>query len=181
MRPTVKRICCMIGGLVIAVPVYAQSLKIPDPLKAGHQELYTRLEAAGEAGGETGEAAQAALQGLRGHFEKEESYALPQLGALPALVGMPGHEGEDLSAEQKQELIARTERFREELPTMLEEHEEISAALDDLRSKARSEGNEDIARLASEVMTHARTEELVLYPAALLIGDHLAATSRGEQ
>ncbi|GGK51082.1 hypothetical protein GCM10011322_42690 [Salinarimonas ramus] len=78
-----------------------------------------------------------------------------------ALVDMPGHEGEDLSAEQKKELIPRTERFREELPAMLKE---ISAALDELRSKARSEGNEDIAQLASEIMTHARTEELVLYP-----------------
>ncbi len=176
MQPTlVRTVFAAAGCLALALPALSQSFEIPDPLRAGHHELYSRLEAASQIEGETGVAAQEALDALRGHFEKEETFALPQLDALAMLANMPGQEGE-LSAEEKQDLIARTERFRAELPQMLEEHQQISAALQDLQETATAEGNEQVAQLAAEIMTHAETEELVLYPAALLIGQRLSAT-----
>lgn len=169
-----------VSACAIALPALAQEFEIPQPLKAGHHELYSRLEKASGVAGETGEAAQAALDALKGHFEKEETYALPQLGVLETLAGMPGAEGRELSAEEKQELIARTDRFRSELPQMLEEHRKIAAALESLQATARAAGNDEIARLAGEIMTHADTEEQVLYPAALLIGEYLEATGEAK-
>ena len=58
--------------------------KIPLSLKAEHQELHAELVKAIELGGYTGEAAEAVAEVLHNHFLKEEEYALPQLGLLPA-------------------------------------------------------------------------------------------------
>jgi hemerythrin superfamily protein len=42
---------------------------------------------------------------------------------------------------------------------------------------ARQVGNTEVARFAEDLMAHARTEEDVLYPAAILVGDVLRARS----
>jgi hypothetical protein len=174
------RIAVAVVAAAASPPSLAQEFEIPAPLAAGHEALYGRLEAATEEGGETGDAAKAALEALRGHFEKEESYALPQLGALARLAGMPGHEGDRLTEAERQALMERTERFRAELPEMLEEHRQIEAALAELEAAARDEGKGEIAALAREIGSHARTEELVLYPAALLMGAHVAGAGAAE-
>ena len=160
-----------LGGALPAA--LGQEFAIPQPVATGHEELYSRMEAATRAGGEVGDAAQAVMAALGPHFQKEEEYALPQLGLLPGLVGAPlAPEATGLTPEQREELIARTERFRTELPQMLEEHKAIAAALEDLRAAAEAAGETEYARLAEEIGVHARTEEQVLYPAALLIGDY---------
>lgn len=152
----------------------SQEFAIPKPLAAGHEELYARMEAATQAGGDVGEAATAVMEALAPHFQKEEEYALPQLGLLPSLAGPPlAAEARELTPKQREEVIVRTERLRAELPQMLEEHEAIAAALENLREAAEAAGETEIVRLAEEIGVHARTEEKVLYPAALLIGDHV--------
>lgn len=152
--------------------VWAQDFTIPKPIASGHEALYSEMEAATRAGGQPGEAARAAMAVLGPHFQKEEQYALPQLGLLPGLVGSPlAVEAQELTPEQRQELRMRTERFRAELPQMFEEHARIGAALEELRKAAEEEGKTEHARLAEEIGVHARTEEQVLYPTALLIGD----------
>jgi len=60
-------------------------LKTPLSLKAEHDELHAQLGQAIEAGGATGEAAAKVAKALHLHFLKEEEYALPPLGLLPAL------------------------------------------------------------------------------------------------
>ena len=160
----------------VALATSAQAFDIPQPLESEHHELYARLQAATQAGGKIGEAARSAFQALSGHFEKKQRYALPQLGALAALAGTPGAKNVTLTSDQKKDLMARTERFRAELPEMLKEHEIISTALRRLQEAARAEGNEQVAHVAEAIMTHAKTEELVLYPAALVMGDFVAAT-----
>ena len=60
-------------------------------------------------------------------------------------------------------------------PKMLEEHVRIHAAVADLRAAAEAAGAEAQVELADELALHARTEEEVLYPAALLVGDLLRA------
>lgn len=57
----------------------SQEFAIPQPIAAEHEELYARTEA---AGGAVGEAATAVMEALAPHFQKEEEYALPQLGLL---------------------------------------------------------------------------------------------------
>ena len=157
-------------GLAGALPAAGQELAIPEPIAAGHEELYARMEAA-----------TAVMKALGPHFQKEEEYALPQLGLLPGLVGAPLAEGASLTPEQRKELIARTEQLRTELPQMLEEHQAIAAALEDLRKAAEQAGEPAYARLAEEIGVHAKTEEEVLYPTALLIGDYARLQGEAQQ
>lgn len=149
----------------------APKLMIPESLQLEHKELFEALEEATRAGGSTGEAATQAMAVLKPHFEKEERYALPQLGALESLT----KPGATISAQMRQDLIARTQKFRAELPTMLDEHKKISAALEKMHKAAEAEKNEDVAWLAEKIMGHAAMEEQVLYPAALLVGVHAEA------
>ena len=62
---------------------------------------------------------------------------------------------------------------------MLKEHEAIAAAAKKLEGTAKKAGNARIEQLAKDLQLHARTEEEVFYPAALLVGDAVEArTSR---
>jgi hypothetical protein len=49
----------------------------------------------------------------------------------------------------------------------------IRAAVGELRAAAESAGAAEQIELADDLALHARTEEEVLYPAALLVGDLL--------
>ncbi|MDB5571307.1 MAG: hypothetical protein JWN93_2490 [Hyphomicrobiales bacterium] len=166
-------------GLGVAVAgalgAHAQgaSLTIPEPLQVEHRELFEALETATKAGGKTGEAAARAMGLLKPHFEKEERFALPQLGALEGLT----RPGAALSAELRGDLVARTDAFRKELPAMLDEHKQISAALMQMREAAEAEKNDEVADLAEQIIGHAGMEEKVLYPAALLLGDYARTTA----
>jgi hypothetical protein len=54
---------------------------------------------------------------------------------------------------------------------MLEEHTRIRSATEKLRIAAREEKAPAQERLAETLAVHAQTEEEVLYPAAILVGD----------
>jgi hypothetical protein len=58
---------------------------------------------------------------------------------------------------------------------MLDEHKAISAATIRLREVARAESNEVVARLADQLLLHAKSEEELFYPAAILVGDAVRA------
>jgi hypothetical protein len=66
-----------------------------------------------------------------------------------------------------------------ELPAMLEEHTRIRAAVVELRKVASAAGNETVVRLADQLAHHARTEEQVMYSAAILVGDPIRARQSG--
>ena len=140
--------------------------KIPQPLKSEHEELHAELTEIIRAGGRIGEAAQAVAETLHPHFVKEEESALPPLGLLRLLA-----EGK-VSSEMR-EVLSMTDRLKMELPQMLQEHKAIVAKLQDLIEVAKKEGRREPARFAEKLMLHAQTEEEVLYPASLLIGDYL--------
>ena len=88
------------------------------------------------------------------------------LGLLPALA-----QGR-ITPEMKNAL-EMTERLKRDLPEMLAEHKAIVLALDHLTSVAKAEGQPQYARFAEKLALHARTEEEVLYPAAILVGEYL--------
>lgn len=139
---------------------------IPEPLKIEHDELHEELAKATRAGGRVGETAQAVAQLLHPHFVQEEEFALPPLALLRPLA-------EDRLAPDMAEVLAMTDRLETELPRMLAEHEAIVAALDWLVEAARDDGKPDVARFAEKLILHARTEEDVLYPAALVVGRYV--------
>jgi hemerythrin superfamily protein len=140
--------------------------KIPQPLKLEHAELHEELLKATKESGKVGEAARTVARVLHEHFVKEEKYALPPLGLLPLLAA-----GE-ISPAMKSAL-AMTDKLKADLPLMMAEHKAIAAALDHLVKAATEAGNTETARFAEKLKLHAQTEEEVLYPAAILIGEYL--------
>ena len=152
------------------------TLATPQPLEAEHEELHRDLARALAAGGRTGAVARVVADLLHPHFLREQTFALPPLGLL-ASVSRDGSLGG--SSADVQEALAMTERLRAELPEMLAEHGRIVAALDALVAAAKAEGHEEHAHFAEKLILHARTEEQVLYPAALLVGDILRRTAGG--
>lgn len=143
-------------------------IETPSSLKAEHDALHAALAAATREPGRTGEAARAVARVLHPHFVKEEEYALPPLGLLRDL-------SEGRFEPGMADVIAMTDSLEAELPRMLAEHRDIAAALDRLMDAAKAEGKPDVVRFAKDLMQHARTEEEVSYPAALLVGRYLKA------
>jgi hypothetical protein len=137
---------------------------IPPSLQQEHEALHERLRQATQAGREVGEAAKALARLMHPHFVKEDQIALPPLGLLPALA-----RGE-WSAEMAG-VLTLSDRLKAELPQMLAEHQTIVAALSTLREAAERAGRTEIVAFADALVAHARTEEEVMYPAAVLVGE----------
>ncbi len=141
-------------------------LKIPESLTIEHEELHEELVKATKLPGKTGESARAVAKVLHPHFVKEEEYALPPIGLLRELA-------EGKIRPEMASVVAMTDRLKADLPHMLEEHKAIVQALEKLAESARLEKLDEVARFAKKLSLHARTEEEVLYPAALLVGEFL--------
>ena len=136
---------------------------IPQTLQSEHAALHERLRRATEAGGEVGEAAKTLARLMHPHFVKEDQFALPPLGLLVALAR--GETNAEMAA-----VLELTDRLEAELPQMLEEHRGIVEALSKLREAAARAGHDDIVTFAEALVEHAQTEEEVMYPAAMLVG-----------
>lgn len=132
---------------------------IPSALDEDHEELHAELVKLTKKPGKVGEAAREVAKLLHPHFEKEEAYALPPLGLLQAIV-----EGKPM--EDTRRVLEMTEKLKRDLPEMLAEHKAILAALEKLEAAGE-------AKFAAKLKLHAQTEEQVLYPAAILVGEIL--------
>jgi len=140
--------------------------KIPDSLRVEHEELHAELVRATKVEGPVGEAARNVATLLHPHFVKEEEYALPPLGLLgPLATGA-------VTPEMRQ-VLAMTDRLKADLPEMLAEHQAVVGALRKLIAAAQREDRSEVVHFAEKLMLHARTEEEVLYPTAILIGEYV--------
>lgn len=144
----------------------SMNFQIPASLKAEHDELHEELIGATRAGGKTGETAHAVAKILHPHFVKEEELAMPPLGLLPTLA-------DNRVTPQMAPIVDLTNKLKTELPAMLKEHEAIGAALDALKEAAQRENKLQARRFAEKLKQHAKMEEEVLYPAAVLIGEYI--------
>ncbi len=140
--------------------------KTPRSLELEHEELHSELTKATKAGGYAGDAAKEVARLLHPHFVKEEEYALPPLGLLPLLA--KGEIAPEMAA-----AVAMTDKLKAELPEMIEEHKTIVSALRGLSFAAKKENRKEIAKFAEKLVLHAQTEEEVLYPTSILIGEYL--------
>ena len=138
--------------------------RIPDSIKAEHEELHQRLAEAMKAGGETGQKASDLSKLMSPHFAKEELFALPPLSLLPQISA--GKVNQDMK-----DIVPLTDELKAQLPEMLKEHKAIVGALNELRFAAKKEKRPEIVRFTEELKHHAETEEQILYPTAILIGD----------
>lgn len=139
---------------------------IPASVQAEHHAIHQQLEEAMKAPGQVGVAARALGAVLHPHFVREEEIALPPLGALAPLAA--GRLPADAAS-----LLSMTAALKRELPQMLAEHTRIRAAVNTLRDAARAERVAKYEHLADQLALHAQTEEEVLYPAAVLVGELL--------
>ena len=142
--------------------------KIPKSLKVEHEELHGELVKAMKMPGRVGEAARTVATFLHQYFVHEEEFALPPLGLLAPLA-----EGK-VTPEMRQVLVL-TDKLKAELRQMLAEHQAIVGALKRLVVAAEADGKPEVARFAEKLMLHAQTEEEVMYPAAILIGEYVRA------
>lgn len=160
-------------SLAMGATAAASPIEIPKSLQIEHEAIHSALVEATQAPGSVGVAAKELAEVLHPHFVREEQIALPPLGLIAPLAA-----GDRLPEAVISEALAMTEALRSELPRMLEEHKKIRAAVEKLRLAARAEKSTKYEQLAEELALHAQTEEEVLYPAALLVGDLLRARRR---
>lgn len=140
--------------------------RAPEALQLQHEKIREKLNQAIGEGGKIAKAAKELAAVLRPHVAKEEAFGLPALGLLPHLIAgkiSPVMRG----------VIAMTDRLKEQYQEMLTEHEDIIAAIHKLMNAAREENKPEYVLFAHKMILHARTEEQVFYPAAILIGEYL--------
>ena len=137
---------------------------IPASIRKEHEAIHVALVAATKVPGPVGAAARELAAVLHPHFVREEQIALPPLALLAPLA-------REETSPAMRAVLPKTDSLRAELPRMLDEHTAIREATERLLEVARAEGDAPVARLAETLALHARTEEEVFYPAAVLVGD----------
>ena len=139
---------------------------IPSSVRAEHEELLRELAAVSAMPGAVGRAGRDLAATLQPHFAREEQIALPPLGLLRTLA-----DGKVTPAMGR--VVPMADSLKAELPQMLVEHATIAMAVERLRLAARAAKVPAAERFAMKLRMHARQEEEVLYPAAVLVGEYL--------
>lgn len=148
----------------------AAMFNTPASIAAEHRELHETLGRASKEDGELGAATRRLENALAPHFRREEEIATPPLGLLPALAS-----GE--ATAQMRAVVPMTQALERELPQMMQEHQVIRAAAGEFRKAAQAAGRTEYVRFADQLAAHARQEEEILYPAAVLVGRYVARTA----
>ena len=138
--------------------------KTPKSLREEHQELRQFVTGLAREDGASGEAARRLMRVLEVHFDKEENFAAPPLGLLPRLAR--GDIGPGMA-----EALAHSDWLRRNIAEMHAEHRMIAAALEELLKAAGD--RPDVVGFAESLLNHARLEEEVFYPAAIVAGEYL--------
>lgn len=151
-------------------PGASAMFRTPQSIASEHRELHEVLAGATSEPGRLGEAARGLEAALAPHFEREEQIATPPLGLLDALAHGPA------TAEMRQ-VLPMTDALEAELPRMLKEHDAIRAAVAQFRAAAVDAKRDDYVRFCDHLASHARQEEEILYPAAIVVGRYVKATA----
>lgn len=139
----------------------------PASLEEEHKEIHEKLEKIVSSSGDTANMAKQVQSIMQPHFEKEEQLSIPVLGALQPYVNGT------LTEETRNQVIKISQQFKQEYPSMLEEHKQIVAALDNLENIAMKENRQDVISFIAELKSHAMNEEQVTYPATMVVGELL--------
>lgn len=146
------------------------TMQTPQSLADEHRELHETLARAAKEGGELGRAADELERALAPHFRREEEIATPPLGLLRDLA-------RGKATKEMRAVLPMTQALERELPKMLEEHEVIRRTVAAFRAAAERASREEYVRFSDELAAHARQEEEILYPAAVLVGRYIATTA----
>ena len=140
--------------------------KAPKSLHEEHEEMLQVVNRFAREGGGTNDAASRLARLLETHFHKEETFAAPPLGLLPRLAR--GDVGPGMA-----DALTHTDWLRQNMGTMLAEHRMIAAALEELMHSADPDLRPELVGLAERLLNHARMEEEIFYPAAIVAGEYL--------
>ena len=142
----------------------------PQSIATEHRELHEVLARATKESGELGRTARELEKALAPHLKREEEIATPPLGLLPALT--TGNATSEMRA-----VLPMTTALEKELPQMLREHEVIRAAVQKFRAAAVAANHPEYIGFSDHLAAHAKQEEDILYPAAVLVGRYVARTA----
>ncbi len=148
------------------IKVIIMPIGIPLSLKEEHAEIHGQLAKLKKVPGKVGDAAKTVAKVLHPHFLLEEEIAMPLLGLLSPLA-------EDRIISEIEKATVMSNRLKAELAKMLKEHGEIVAVLKGLEQAIQEEGVEEGADFPEKLKQHAKIEEEVLYPAAILVGEFI--------
>ena len=143
---------------------------VPSSILAEHKELHKELQALTTLKGSTGEQGRVIAQMLETHFQDEESFAMPPLTGLRQVAS-------GVRPQNSAALITASKKLKSELPRMLADHKKVGEQLVGLAYAAIFESQPEALRFVDRLMLHARMEEEILYPAAILVGDYLEKTA----
>lgn len=140
--------------------------EVPSSIKKEHEYLLEKIHKMTLLHDSTGLAAVKLNDLMQHHFKEEEDFVLPPLGLLPLLTSgkLP---------EQSKEVIQLCEKLKSQLLHLSVEHQLIKAYMDELLQAAANENHPEIIEFEQELHKHAKTEEEVFFPAAILIGEYL--------
>lgn len=148
----------------------APVLQPPESIRDEHREIRAMLARASAEPGELGAAARDLRAVLDPHFRREEEIATPPLALLVPLSRGP-------ATPQMRAVLPLTQALERELPRMLDEHRRIAVVRKRFEAAARRSGRDEYVRFAGQLAHHALQEEQILYPAAVLVGRHVAAVA----
>ena len=129
----------------------------PSSLEEEHKEIHEKLEKIVSSSGDTANMSKQVQSIMQPHFEKEEQLSIPVLGALQPYVNGT------LTEETRNQAIQISQQFKQEYPTMLEEHKQIISALDNLKNTAMKENRQDVISFIADLKSHAMNEEQITY------------------
>ena len=141
-------------------------LKTPTPLKSEHQALQAEINQAVRHEGRTGNDTRLVARLMERHFAREEEFALPPLGLLPALA-------EGTLEQEMAAAVSMAAMLHGELPNLLAEQRVIAAAPEELMKSAQIEGHPELVGFAEKLLLHEEIERQLSYPTAILIGKYL--------
>jgi iron-sulfur cluster repair protein YtfE (RIC family) len=142
------------------------TIEIPPSIQTEHAAIQANLTEASKVQGQVGNAAKLLADDLRAHLNREEEMALPPLGVLANLAN-----GVTVPDDQIAEAKTASSTLSKELPQLLGEHARLLREIEALRTAAKKDNLEKYELLADELTLHIQTEEEILYPAAVLVGE----------
>lgn len=143
------------------------NLQTPGPLRDEHQTFRDELLNAIRTSGELGKIAEQIDKILNPHFKIEEEFAFPPLNLMTPL-------SRDEIDPNMKDALGIIERLKDEIPKLTNDHLIIIQKLKDFDDSLKAEKKIEFAQLSQKLIHHARAEEGILYPAAILIGKYLS-------
>lgn len=138
----------------------------PSSIKREHEQLLEQVHAFTLFQDSAGLAAIKLNELMQHHFQEEEDYVLPPLGLLPFLASgqLPEHSSE---------IISLTGKLESQMEHLNAEHQLIKAYVDELLKTKAALDHPEIKSLENQLEQHAKTEEEIYFPAAIMVGKYL--------